>query len=427
MERCVYWRNQPRTNVQPSYHGTRLGNNTFPAGGASAARKECAMRNHRSRWMLGGMRLVGMLAIGVMLSNPAFTAAHGVPPITTEPHGWVELGEGMDGDVTAVAVGADGSIYVGGKFTAVGTMAATNIARWNPRRGWESLGDGVSHPLPTESYVLTMAVHPNGDLYVGGWFGSAGGIAASNVARWTPRRGWEAIGSGPMLIEDRVTRLLIGQDGNLYVRGSFAAIGGVTADNIARWDQTTWHALGDGGLAPWGPMLMTDDGVLHVASLAHTRTWNGVAWGYGTFVVGPSFQPMILAMIKDPTGARGMNGRYLGGNFTHIDNVPANSIARGTSARWVGLGTGVQGTINDLALGKDGMLYATGNFALDGDDSRPRIARWNGTTWNDLGLITSCAGPIGIGADGKLYTIGCRPLATGVRGSFLVRWDTASN
>jgi hypothetical protein len=67
---------------------------------------------------------------------------------------------------------------VGGEFTAVGGVSASNIARWNGS-SWEALGAGVN------SDVYSLAVAPNGDVYAGGTFTSAGDVTLGDrVAVW---------------------------------------------------------------------------------------------------------------------------------------------------------------------------------------------------------------------------------------------------
>lgn len=51
---------------------------------------------------------------------------------------------GVNSTVAAVAVSGD-DVYVGGTFTAAGSISATNIARWNRHTGWSALEIGRAH------------------------------------------------------------------------------------------------------------------------------------------------------------------------------------------------------------------------------------------------------------------------------------------
>ena len=44
---------------------------------------------------------------------------------------------GVNSTVAAIAVNGD-DVYVGGTFTQAGGINATNIARWNRRQGWSA-------------------------------------------------------------------------------------------------------------------------------------------------------------------------------------------------------------------------------------------------------------------------------------------------
>lgn len=79
-------------------------------------------------------------------------------------------------------------------------------------------------------YVTSLTVH-NTDLYAGGYFTNAGGVAASRVAKWDGSS-WSALGSG---INSWVYALT-SHNGDLYAGGSFTIAGGVSAVYVARWD-----------------------------------------------------------------------------------------------------------------------------------------------------------------------------------------------
>src|SRR5215472_420041 len=96
------------------------------------------------------------------------------------------LGSGMNGVVGALAV-SDSDLYAGGAFTNAGGIAANYIAKWNGST-WSALGSGVN------SYVYALAVSAT-DVYAGGSFTSAGGTAANNIAKWDGSS-WRALGSG---------------------------------------------------------------------------------------------------------------------------------------------------------------------------------------------------------------------------------------
>ena len=87
---------------------------------------------------------------------------------------WSALGYGLDSTVQSLLLDREGNLYAGGRFTNAGGVAATNIARWNGSE-WSALGTGLSGG----NNVSALAVS-GGILYAGGSFTRAGGIAATN-------------------------------------------------------------------------------------------------------------------------------------------------------------------------------------------------------------------------------------------------------
>jgi PKD repeat protein len=87
-----------------------------------------------------------------------------------------------------------------------------------------------------------LACDTKGNLFVGGGFGTAGGVSAIGIARWNGSA-WSAVGSG---MNGKVNTLAFDSSGNLYAGGDFTVAGGVSANCIAKWDGSAWSALGSG-------------------------------------------------------------------------------------------------------------------------------------------------------------------------------------
>ena len=155
----------------------------------------------------------------------------------------------MNSSVFALAFGPDGSLYAGGRFTAAGGGSANHIARWDGA-AWHPLGSGMNGGSPNQFVdVRALAVGPDGSLYAGGLFDTAGGVLANGIARWDGAA-WHPLGSGMGGLAEpndpTVYALAFGPDGSLYAGGKFTEAGGAAANYIARWDGATWHPLGSG-------------------------------------------------------------------------------------------------------------------------------------------------------------------------------------
>ncbi|MBN1511133.1 MAG: hypothetical protein JXB13_03895, partial [Phycisphaerae bacterium] len=164
---------------------------------------------------------------------------------------WSDLDGGMDNRIHALTVFDDGTgpaLYAGGDFTTAGGVPARHIAKWNPGAPgqWLALGDGVSGSPYSNVHALGVLDDGNGSaLYVGGSFTVAGGVSASNIAKWDGTY-WSALGAGMNLAVCALTAFDDGTGPALYAGGYFTTAGGVTVNSIAKWDGAQWSALGSG-------------------------------------------------------------------------------------------------------------------------------------------------------------------------------------
>lgn len=164
---------------------------------------------------------------------------------------WSALGENLDGStsLSAIAVGEDGGVYVAGSFENVWGGSARGIARWDPiDQEWTALGQGLSNSDGEPADVRALAIGPGGDLYAGGRFDTAGGGPANNIARWDGSQ-WHALGDGivdsdPDLAPP-VFALVVAENGDVFVGGRFTEAGGQAAKHLARWDGVGWSVVGD--------------------------------------------------------------------------------------------------------------------------------------------------------------------------------------
>src|SRR3989344_292288 len=110
---------------------------------------------------------------------------------------------------------------------------------------WDSVGSGVSFSYGGSS-ILSSSVY-NGELYVGGFFNIAGGIPVNDIARWNGAN-WNSVGSGVSSLGSPLSFVysLSVYNGELYTGGDFDTAGGISANNIAKWDGITWDSVGSG-------------------------------------------------------------------------------------------------------------------------------------------------------------------------------------
>jgi len=150
---------------------------------------------------------------------------------------WSVLGSGVDSLVRVMTIMPNGDLVAGGDFTTAGGVSAKGIARWDGM-SWSALGSGVAGvPYPSSFNVLALMPLPNGDLVVGGRFGTAGGLSVNNIARWDGTS-WSALGSG---VAGEVHALTTLPNGDLVAANTFWPTGGPWASSIVRWNGTSWQ------------------------------------------------------------------------------------------------------------------------------------------------------------------------------------------
>jgi len=372
------------------------------------------------RGSLGSYDTKGFRMVTGKDESPHFVADNGVQnstSLTTDcSDGWDDRfgTNGPDGYVDAIAVDADGNVYIGGGFSFVGNVPASRIAKWNGS-SWSALASGLTHSGGYNASVRAIAILGT-DVYVGGVFSSAGGNPANNIAKWNGSS-WSALGSGvsgTYLGAPYVSAIgIAGTD--IYVGGAFMAAGGVAGTmGIAKWDGSNWSALGlgvpvvewcwDDKSACWlvgGAAVMATSGTdvyvaedlsIHGGSPADSiLKWNGSSWS----ALGSGVGGYVSAIAISGTDV------YIGGGFTNAGGIPASGIAKWNGSNWSALGSGVPAAeycsddghscliLSVYAISVSGTdVYVGGGFTNAGGIPASGIAKWNGSSWSPLGSGT---------------------------------------
>jgi len=340
---------------------------------------------------------------------------------------WYALGSGTDSWNWAVTV-YDGDVIVGGHFEYAGGVAANAIARWDGL-SWYPLGSGMSHS-PSDPQVYTLAV-VGPDLIAGGHFDTAGGTPAENIARWNGSS-WSDVGSGV----DNTVQGICEYGGDLIAVGGFTyAEDGTFLRYVGSWDGATWNKMGDGqgvweyasalasfegNLVAAGPMQAGDETISGGLTL-----WDGVSWTDVNpgLVNGP--QPGYAEALIVYGG-----DLIVAGEFTEAGGVAAANIARWTGSAWYPLGSGCDNVVSALAI-YDGDLVAGGDFLSAGGVSADKVARWDGSNWYALGsgIGTGFLGGSVLALaeyDGDLIAAGIFETGDGAPGDGIAGWNGSS-
>lgn len=305
---------------------------------------------------------------------------------------WTAVGGGTNDRVDALTVFDDGTgpaLYAGGAFTVAGGMVASHIAKWDGI-AWTALSEGIGGDYP---FVGALTVFDDGTgaaLYAGGYFRTAGGVLASSIAKWDGMT-WTPLDRGT---NSSVLSLAVFDDGAgpaLYVGGKFTTAGTIAANGVAKWDGTTWSALSTGvdGYDGISALTVFDDGtgsglyaggrfsVAGGTPANNVARWDGTTWSpLGSGIPEGHTFVFALAVFDEGTGA----ALYCGGLFRLAGSVVANHIAKWDGASWTSLETGTSDDgVSAIAGFDDGsgrVLFAGGYFNTAGRVASNNIAKW---------------------------------------------------
>jgi hypothetical protein len=303
---------------------------------------------------------------------------------------WSGLGTGIGIPSGAAVVFAttiyNGQLHAAGFFSEADGLPSKNISKWDGS-SWSPVGSGVAYHDPNYGSIRHMETY-NGELYVTGYFDTAGGLPIRNIARWNGT-GWSTVGSTTFL---SVPGPLAVYNGSLYVAGYFPNINGSEAF-VAKWDGNTLSAIGSAAnfsltdvnaLCVYnGELYAAGDSVSAggVTEFTDIVRWNGTNWS--RLNANPNGNINCMSVHDGDL--------YVGGHFTLIDTITALQIAKWNGVKWSGVGTGIKlafdgnfnSAVNTLTT-YNGALYAGGYFDSAGSVSAKNIAKWDGAGWTGI-------------------------------------------
>ncbi len=309
---------------------------------------------------------------------------------TCQAQTWVPVGAGTNGSISSLVV-YNNTLVAGGGFSVAGGNTVYGVAQWNGA-SWSNVG-GVTNE---GGGVYALQVY-NANLYAGGlhdimqWDGTTwtsvancdivlalatyNGKLYGGSLNYTPCSGSHIIiydgaafstvpvsGSYPSISALGV------YNGELYAGGNFTAINGVSANNIAKFNGTSWSAVT--GMNGAGAMCVYN-GEFYVSEGSSIYKFNGTTWTVvGTFVNGGIG---ALAVYN--------NMLWAGGVFITVAGTAVNNIATWDGTNWAAAGSiGTDSTgVNALCV-YNGELYAAGNFSTVGGNPANYIAKIDSTT-----------------------------------------------
>jgi hypothetical protein len=299
------------------------------------------------------------------------------------------------------------------------------------------------------SNAIDFAVDSNGNIYIVGGSGTSGflninGVLYNGIAKWdSTTRTFSNVGTGT---NGNIRTILIDNSDNVYIGGDFTIAGSVnTPQKVAKWDVSTSTFISIDSIigVPYSPLqnvfklAFDNNGILYASGSIPNQiryydsvssVWEPLPITSGT-VLGPTILTMVFTStnilyvagnafprlkrwIPNDSSSPSMGGVwqdippsspvanstitsldvddndniYLAGFFTSAGGIPANAIAvyNPSNNEWSTFGDGVSAVVRQVKV-IDSSIYISGQFTNTGGQPLNLFARWDGTTWINLG------------------------------------------
>jgi uncharacterized repeat protein (TIGR01451 family)/uncharacterized delta-60 repeat protein len=272
-----------------------------------------------------------------IIDNETYNQPAGQPDNTYNP------GAAFNGTIYTLALQGDGRLLAGGDFTVANDIARNHLARLNPDG---TLDVKFSSPNEgTDNSVRVMKQQTDGRVLIGGLFQTVNGVNRSYLARLNADASLDLTfnpGSGSDNPVYALAETFINGVRKVVVGGSFASLNGVNLNDVAE---------------------LNDDGTVNPAFTASGA--NGTVYTLAVYSTNDINSGKIL----------------IGGDFTTVNGVPRNHIARlnvdGSLDTTFNPGAGPNDSVRALAIQVDGKAVIGGLFTAVGGSGLNHIARLN--------------------------------------------------
>lgn len=349
----------------------------------------------------------------------------------------------MNGYVNSIAALSSGEVYVGGSFTSVSNIEAIKIAKYNSSdTSWSSLNyDFINGVDGTVHAIFALSAD---EIYVGGSFAKAGGVACVNIAKWNGSV-WSDIGSDLVGIIYTIYAL---SSNEIYVGGKFTSVTAANSPNVAVYDGSAWKSVDFGTNNTVTTIFALHSGAIYIggyftkvgiAAAANTDA-NYIAL-YDGSVLSTFGDTSTEATINGPVfSIYGLSSTdiYIGGSFTKVYDFVAtkyilcnniikwNSVATKWSPLIYGANIGVDGIVNSIHALSTTEVYVGGSFIKAGGVTSNRIAQWNGVKWSTMGTIPGTANKVSTVfaiSTNEVYVGGSFSTAGGINVKNIALWN----
>lgn len=380
--------------------------------------------------IVGGSFDVFETFVDFLETTPAYTVQRNVARLNSD--GTLDLsfaqGTGADGPVYDAIVQTGGKIILAGDFTQFDRHDRNYVARLNSDGSLDkTFSPGVG--LPSVAAVSLQS--QDGKVIVAGDFAAAGGQPANALARLRTDGSLDPSFQPPYSPGDSVQAITQRADG-VILAASLSASPAPATNSSATKQPGTFRQREAGGRGwpdatstiknPIRPCTSSGDfdvtfnngqvagtnGVTHCLGLQGPNQSILVAGAFsqlngadGHLNVGRlngdgTLDTSFVATADQPVRALGIqtNGAkaIIAGDFTHVNGTPANRIARlnydGSLDSSFASGSGTNGPVTALVVGRDEKIVVGGNFTTVAGSARPGLARLHSNGALDVGFVS---------------------------------------
>ncbi|MBR8742859.1 delta-60 repeat domain-containing protein [Nocardiopsis sp. MG754419] len=282
----------------------------------------------------------------------------------------------VDGEVTSLAEGPDGSLIIGGQFRRVNGQSSRGVARIDTATGATVTGFGAT----VDNGSVYRLASDGTDVYLGGNFSGVNGERRTGLARVDARTGAVDAGFAPTLAEQRrgslrVQELALSPDGRrLAINGTFTKVDGQDRYQIAMVD------TGSGTLTPWSTSAYEapcDYSRMHTYMRQMDFSPDGSYFAVVT-AGGPQVKPGLCKSTArfentDEAGAEPTWTNLTGGDSLYSVEVTSDAVYVGGHQRWM---DNEQGALNPGpgSVAREGIaaVHPTTGRALEWNPGRSR-------------------------------------------------------
>lgn len=302
--------------------------------------------------------------------------------------------------VQSIEFDAAGNLFAGGTFLNAGGIAAADyLAKWDGS-SWSAVSD-----TPLTGRVNSIAISAENYLYVGGQFTNAGGVTGANYIAMLMGRDWYKCGSSTL--NNSVTSVKLSDNGTLYIGGTFSNAAGIAAaDYVAMLRSADWESLGSGMPDPsyTSVVLALDDTDPTDKLFVGGYFWGGVKLQGLLSFSGSTWTRIDLGFSSYVTSLKFIP-KY--GLFVGIAGATDNAFGRGfgilVDNDWYGVGdnlnngsgtsSATSSSVNAIAVTSAGKIYIGGTFASTASATRSKYLATT-TSWTPARLRSTTSTPV---------------------------------